>query len=135
MVVKSQPEAHTVSVAGRGVGVGGMGVGVGGMGVGVGVGVSVGGMGVLVGVAVFAGVSVGGREVAVGGIGVAVGSVVDNEVVHPVRIIRATIINGCKRLNFIFKSLHYLGYYAVYDAGIIANLWRNGNPLYDAHSQ
>jgi hypothetical protein len=39
MVVKSQPAAHTVSVAGRGVGVGGIGVAVGSMGVAVGGGV------------------------------------------------------------------------------------------------
>ena len=68
MVVKSQPEAHTVSVAGEGVGVGGVGVRVGGMDV------SVGGMGVSVGVALLTGVSVGGGEVAVGGTGVAVGN-------------------------------------------------------------
>jgi hypothetical protein len=75
MVVKSQPEAHTVSVAGRGVGVGGMGVGVGGMGVAVGVGAAVE-VGVCVGgmeVAVGAGVSVGGDRVAIGATGVAAG--------------------------------------------------------------
>ena len=68
IVVKSQPEAHTVSVAGSGVAVGGTGVAVavGGIGVGVGgTGVSVGG----------GSVAVGGMDVDVGGIGVLVGDI------------------------------------------------------------
>ena len=68
MVAKSQPVAHTVSVAGMGVAVGGMRVGVGSMGVAVSVDVSVGGMGILVGVVV----SVNSGGVTVGGMGVAV---------------------------------------------------------------
>ena len=92
-------------MVGGGVGVGGIGVGVGGIGVAVGAGVSVGGMGVfvavLVGAAVLVGVSAGGGGVAVGGIDVLVG----DEALHPVRTIKATIINVCKGLGFIFTSL------------------------------
>ncbi len=102
MVVKSQPEAQTVSVAGEGVAVGGMGVGVGGMGVGVGgMGVGVGGTGVLVG----ASVSVGGGGVIVDGTDVATsGSVAGEAVVHPAKT-RAAIINVRKSLGFIFCLL------------------------------
>jgi hypothetical protein len=62
MVVKSQPLAHTLSVAGPAVGVGGRGVDVGGKTVGVGDGVLLGGSSVFVGDSVFVGttrVSVG----------------------------------------------------------------------------
>ena len=68
IVLKSQPAAHTVSVAGRGVAVGGSGVSVGGIAVAVGVG----GMGVavgeggIVGDAVAIAVAVGGAIVDVG---------------------------------------------------------------------
>ncbi len=100
-------------MAGSGVGVGGIGVGVGGIGVMVGVGVSVGGMGVLVGVAVLVGVSAGGGGVTVGGTDVVVG----DEVLHPVRTIKATIINVCKGLGFISISLKVieksLDYYSI----------------------
>jgi hypothetical protein len=104
MVLKSQPEAHTVSVAGRGVGVGGMGVWVGGIGVTVGVGVTVGGMGVSVG----GSVSVGGGEVAVGGTGVAVG---DRLVPQPltVRTSKIAVKNNGKRFftSFLPPPLSY----------------------------
>jgi hypothetical protein len=104
MVVKSQPEAHTVSVAGIGVAVGGMGVNVGGIGVAVGTGVSVGGMGVLVGVAVLTGVSVGESGVAVADASVAVGGIVGDGVAHPVRSAKVIIINARKGPSFTFPS-------------------------------
>ena len=101
MVVKSQPEAHTVSVAGKGVGVGGIGVGVGGIGVAVG-GI---GVGVTVGVAVGSTGVLVGASVSVGGASVAVGSVTAGcEVVHPVRTTKTTVINVCKGLGFISIS-------------------------------
>jgi hypothetical protein len=77
MVPKSQPEAHTVSVAGRGVGVGGKRVAVGGIGVTVGVavlvGVLVGSIGVLVGVGSLTRVANNCGDVAVEGTGLAAG--------------------------------------------------------------
>lgn len=89
MVVKSQPEAHTVSVAGKGIGVGGMGKGVGGMRV-------------AASVALLTGVSVAGRRVDVGGMGVAVSGVVGvDEAVHPARNARVRIINVLKSPDFI----------------------------------
>ena len=110
MVKKLQPEAHTVSVAGRGVGVGGIGVRVGGIGVTVGVGVTVGGMGVSVGgdVSVDGGVSVDGREVAIGGTGVAVG---DGLVPQPltVKTRKIAVKNNGKRFftSFLPPPLNY----------------------------
>jgi hypothetical protein len=109
MVVKSQPEAHTVSVASAGVlvgvTVGGIGEGLGGTGVAVAVGgtsVGVGGIGVSVG---DGGVAVGSGRVTVGGTGVAVGgAAVGGDVAHPVRITRAMIINVHRSLGFILIS-------------------------------
>jgi hypothetical protein len=103
MVIKSQPEAHTVSVAGKGVGVGGRGVGVGGMGVAVGVGVTVG-ADVCVGgmeVAVGAGVSVGG-EVIVGGADVAVR---DRLVPQPLTVRTRRVATKNDGLHFLISFL------------------------------
>ena len=109
--------ASLTAVGGIGVGVavgGGTGVSVGagvavGTGVSVGVasltGVSVGGMGMLVDVAVLTGVSVGEDTVAAGGAGVAVGSAAGDEMAHPVRKTRATIISVRGSLIFIILPL------------------------------